>query len=134
MHAIASWCACGSAPNRNRSVLQPAIGHGRFGASAPSPPSDPPGERSMAASLNITIFINPAGNQRGEYFIELREGEKSIAQVQTSIDRQALLEHEHKYSPHDYGMELYDAVFTAAISQEYQRLVGRAGAETTVRV
>ena len=88
----------------------------------------------MAASLNITIFINPAGNARGEYLIELREGEKSIAQVQTSIDRQTLLEHEHEYSPHAYGMELYHAVFTGRLGREYQRLVGRAGTETTVRV
>ena len=87
----------------------------------------------MPPNLNIDIFINPAGTQTGDYLVELREAGKSLAQVPTRIDREVLLLHEYGRAP-DYGMELHDAVFPGKVGREYQRLVGRAGTETSVRV
>ncbi len=89
----------------------------------------------MTADLDITISIVSTGVAGGgEYLVQLREGTKDIAHVQARIDRQALLQHEHKFSAHDYGMALYDALFIGKVGREYQRLVGRAGADTVVRV
>jgi hypothetical protein len=89
----------------------------------------------MTADLDITISIISTGVAGGgEYLVELREGTKTIAQTQARIDRQALLQHEHAFSARDYGMALYDALFTGQVGREYQRLVGRAGADTVVRV
>jgi formylglycine-generating enzyme required for sulfatase activity len=89
----------------------------------------------MTTDLDITISIVSTGVAGGgEYQVQLREGTKDIAHVQTRIDRQALLLHEYDFSAHDYGMALYDALFTGKVGREYQRLVGRAGADTVVRV
>jgi hypothetical protein len=80
----------------------------------------------------VTIFINPA--QNGEYLVELRVDGQSVAQVPTRIDRATLLLHEHEYSATDYGMELFDAIFIGRVGREYQRLVGKAGSDETLRV
>lgn len=36
----------------------------------------------MPSALTIDIFINPAGTQTGDYLVELREAEKSLARLQ----------------------------------------------------
>jgi formylglycine-generating enzyme required for sulfatase activity len=88
----------------------------------------------MPSELNIVIVINQADAQSGDYPVQLWNEGKPLAEVQARIDRQKLLEHEHKYSAHEYGMELYSAVFAGKVGEEYQRLVGRVGIDTPVRV
>ena len=88
----------------------------------------------MTSSFNIDIAINPANTQNGEYLVEIREGGRAVAQVQTHINREVLLLHEHQFKASDYGMELSKALFADKVGVEYQRLVGRAGTETTVRI
>lgn len=88
----------------------------------------------MASELAVTIVIDPAGNGSGEYLVGLRDGTSALGQVRARIDRQALLEHEHAYSAYDYGMELYDALFTGQVGRKYQQLVGRAGPGAIMRL
>jgi hypothetical protein len=57
-----------------------------------------------------------------------------VAQVPTRIDRTTLLLHEHTFSATNYGMELFDALFTGKVNREYQKQVGKAGSDATVRV
>ncbi|MEJ2211563.1 MAG: hypothetical protein P8129_21360, partial [Anaerolineae bacterium] len=66
--------------------------------------------------------------------MQLRHGGRALADVWTRIDRQALLEDEHRFSAHDYGLRLYDAVLTGAVGRAYQRLIGRAGPDEALRV
>jgi len=84
----------------------------------------------MPPPFDVTISITPAGNASGEYVVEFRAGDQTLAQVNAQIDRQALLEAEHNFSARDYGMRLYQAVFTDAVGRAYQRLIGRVGTET----
>ncbi len=88
----------------------------------------------MLSNFRIDIFINPAPSQHSEYLVELREGGMSLAQLQTRIDRQALLQHEHSFNARDYGLALYEMVFAGKVGREYQRLLARAGSDSTVRV
>lgn len=88
----------------------------------------------MITSTNLTISIKRVGNTDGEYLIELMNEGDLIAEEPVSIDRQILLEHEQTYSAHDYGMELFDAVFTGKVRRDYQSLVGSAGSDTTIRI
>ncbi len=88
----------------------------------------------MSSDLNLVIMVNQADANSGEYPVQLWYEGKPLADARAPINRQTLLEHEHAYSAHDYGMELYDALFTGAVGHAYQRLVGKAGAEAAVRV
>jgi len=88
----------------------------------------------MSSDLNLVIIVNQADANSGEYPVQLWHDGKPLADARARIDHQALLTHEHAYNAHDYGMELYDALFIGAVGRAYQRLIGKAGAEATVRV
>ena len=84
--------------------------------------------------LNIVIFVNPRNARSSDYPLQLWHEGKPLAEGRARIDQRTLLEHEHAFNAHDYGMELYHALFNGDLAQEYQRLVGSAGAEATVRI
>ncbi|MSP13703.1 MAG: hypothetical protein EXR62_12200, partial [Chloroflexi bacterium] len=88
----------------------------------------------MSTGLNIVITIGARDAQRDAYAVQLQHEGNILANIWAQLNRQALLEDEHNYSAHDYGMELYDALFTGAVRDAYQRLIGQAGAETAIRV
>ena len=88
----------------------------------------------MSAELNIVVIINQADAQSGSYPVQLWNEGKPLAEVRVRIDRQALLLHEHKHSAPEYGMELYDAIFSGSVGRTYQRLVGQAEAGGVVQV
>jgi hypothetical protein len=88
----------------------------------------------MSSDLNITIRLNPLDGTRDDYPVQLWYEGKPLADGRARIDRQVLLAKEHAFSAPEYGMELYDALFTGKLGREYQRLVGQAGAETTVHI
>ncbi len=87
----------------------------------------------MTAKGNLTLFVNPGG-QPGEYLVELRVGDKTLAQGAATIDRQALLVHEHSFSPRDYGQALFQALVAGALGQEYQRVMGALAGAPCVRI
>jgi formylglycine-generating enzyme required for sulfatase activity len=88
----------------------------------------------MFSDLNIVINIGARDAQRDAYAVQLQHEGKPLADIWARIDRQALLEDEHKLSAHDYGMELYNALFTGALGRAYDRLIGQARSETNIRV
>ena len=88
----------------------------------------------MSNPITITLEIGARDAQRDAYAVQLQHEGKPLADIWAQIDRQALLADEHSFNAHDYGMELYDALFTGAMGRAYQRLIGQAGAETAIRV
>jgi hypothetical protein len=88
----------------------------------------------MAPDLNIVVVINQVDAQSGEYPVQLWHEGKPLEEVRVHIGFQRLLEHEHAYSPAAYGMELFDALFAGAVGRAYQRLMGQASAQGTIRV
>ena len=88
----------------------------------------------MSSASTLVIAINPLDPQRGEYLIQLSRASKTIAEAPARIDRQRLLELEYSYNAHDYGMALYAALFNGQVGREYQRLVGKVGADDTLRI
>ena len=70
--------------------------------------------------------------RQGLYPVQLWHEGKPLAEAEVRLDRQRLLEREYQFSAHDYGMELFDAVFTGALGRASQRLAGQAGAEGEV--
>jgi formylglycine-generating enzyme required for sulfatase activity len=88
----------------------------------------------MPDPITITLQIGARDAQRNAYPVQLLHEGKPLADIWTDINRQTLLEHEHRFNAHDYGMKLYDAIFNGKVGDIYQRLIGKAGAETTVRV
>lgn len=85
------------------------------------------------STRNLTLSVNPAQAPAG-YLVELRDGEKPVAQVRATLDPESLLLHEHSLSPHDYGMALFEALVAGEVGRAYQRLLGNAGIDTRVRV
>jgi hypothetical protein len=81
----------------------------------------------MPSDLNILITIGARDAGRDAYAVQLQHAGKPLADDWAQIDRRALLEAEYTFSAHDYGMELYDALFTVKLGRAYQRLIGRAG-------
>lgn len=96
----------------------------------------------MAASINVTIEIGPARAEAAHaddptqqtYLVKLREGATSIWAEKVPLSRQNLLLHANNFDVSGYGMELHAALFKGDLETHYQRLVGRAGSATTVRV
>ncbi len=86
------------------------------------------------SKVTLVIMFNQADASSGLYPVQLWHEGKPLAEAEVRLDRQRLLEREYQFSAHDYGMELFDAVFTGALGRAYQRLVGQAGAEGEVRV
>ncbi len=86
------------------------------------------------STVTIVIMFNQADANSGLYPVQLWHESKPLVETEVRLDRQRLLEREYQFSAHDYGMELFDAVFTGALGRAYQRLVGQAGAEGVVRV
>ena len=84
--------------------------------------------------VTIVITFNQADASSSLYPVQLWHEGKPLVEAEVRLDRQRLLEREYQFSAHDYGMELFDAVFTGALGRAYQRLVGQAGAEGVVRV
>jgi hypothetical protein len=60
----------------------------------------------MPSDLNIAITIGARDAQRDAYAVQLQHEGKPLADIWVQIDRQALLEDEHWFRAHDYGMEL----------------------------
>jgi hypothetical protein len=60
----------------------------------------------MPSDLNILITIGARDAARKAYAVQLHYEGKPLADDWVQIDRQALLEDEHKFSAHDYGTEL----------------------------
>jgi hypothetical protein len=93
----------------------------------------PEASRIATTELTITLLVLP-GQQPDEYLVQLLHANQLVAEEHIRIDRQALLEVEHSYNAHDYGMLLYDALFTRKLSRAYQRLIGQASATDTLRI
>jgi formylglycine-generating enzyme required for sulfatase activity len=88
----------------------------------------------MSEPITITLGIGAKDAQRNAYAVQLQHEGKPLADIWARINLQTLLEDEHRFDAHDYGMKLYDALFDGALGLAYQRLIGQAGSETTIRV
>lgn len=71
---------------------------------------------------------------RDGYPVQLRHAGRALADVWACIDRQALLEDEHRFNACDYGLALYDAILVGAVGRAYQRLIGGVNPGEPVRV
>jgi hypothetical protein len=88
----------------------------------------------MSSDMNAVIVVNQVDPKSGEYSVQLWHEGRPLDEVRLRINRQLLLEHEHAFSAAAYGMELFDAIFAGAVGRAYQRLIGQAGPEGTIRV
>ncbi len=88
----------------------------------------------MPSEMTLVITINPLDPARDAYLIQLALAGKPIAQAITHIDRERLLELEHSYNAHAYGIQLYNTLIGGAVHDAYQQLVGQAGADGTLRI
>jgi hypothetical protein len=84
--------------------------------------------------MNVVITIGARDAGRDAYAVQLQHEGKGLADAWVKIDRAALLEDEHRFDAAAYGMELYGALFADALDRAYQRLIGQAGADETIRV
>jgi hypothetical protein len=89
----------------------------------------------MASDLNVPIAIGARDASRNAHAAQLRqEGRGDLANLRARIDRRAFLTDEHNFSAHDFGIELYDALFAGDVGRAYQRLIGQVGSEAAIRV
>ena len=88
----------------------------------------------MNAHMNVLINIGVKDTQRDAYPVQIQHEGKPLADDWIHINREALLENEHKFSAHDYGIELCSTLLTKKLDRIYQRLIGQATAETAIRV
>lgn len=88
----------------------------------------------MAAQLSLMISIKLADSMSNQFLVELWQDGRPLESRRVTINRESLLLREHQYRAGEYGVELYRAIFTGELNDQLQRLVGRAGAETPIRV